>query len=55
MTNKEKLLEQGININALVPVEVPSSSAKVRTTGAFKEREQYWTPRWSWNKANNKA
>ena len=54
MTEQEKLAKQGININALVPVEVPSATC-TRQTSAFREREQYWAPKWSWNKTNNKA
>ena len=54
MTQQEQLAKQGININALVPVEVPGAT-RTRQTSAFRERDQYWAPRWSWNKTNNKA
>ena len=51
MTQREKLAKQGINIDALVPVKVPSSD-KCRQTGAFRERNQFAISKWSWNKTN---
>ena len=51
MTQREKLAKQGINIDNLVPVKVPTSD-KCRQTGAFRERTKFAINKWSWNKTN---
>ena len=52
MTHREKRAKQGINIDSLVPVKVPTSD-KCRQTGAFRTRNQFAINKWSWNKTNN--
>ncbi len=52
MTQREKLAKQGINIDSLVSIKVPSSD-KCRQTGAFRTRNQFAINKWSWNKTNN--
>jgi len=52
MTQREKLIRQGINPDALTALPVPSGD-KVRQTGAFRERNSFPVNKWSWNKTNN--
>ena len=47
MTQREKLLAQGINPDALRVLPVPSGG-KCRQTGAFRKREQFIIAKWSW-------
>ena len=49
MTQREKLLAQGINPDALRVLPV-SSGGKCRQTGAFRQREQFRITKWSWAK-----
>ena len=56
MTQREKLLAQGINPDRLVPVstdgpkrvDICSDGPKRRSTGAFRQREQFTIAKWSW-------
>ena len=57
MTQREKLLSQGINPDRLVPVstdgpkriDVCPDGPQRRSTGAFRKREQFTIAKWSWN------
>ena len=56
MTQREKLLAQGINPDRLVPVgidgpkrvDVCPDGPKRRSTGAFRKRDQFRITKWSW-------
>ena len=58
MTQREKLLAQGINPDNLVPVctdgprrvDVCPDGPRLRSTGAYRKREQFRNTRWSWAK-----
>ena len=56
MTQREKLLRQGINPDRLVPVstngprrvDVCPDGPMRKTSGAFRKREQFTIAKWSW-------
>ncbi len=56
MTQREKLIRQGINPDRLVPVstdgprrvDVCSDGPMRKTSGAFRKREQFRITKWSW-------
>ena len=56
MTQREKLIRQGINPDRLVPVgidgpkrvDVCPDGPQRRSTGAFRKRDQFRITKWSW-------
>ncbi len=56
MTQREKLIRQGINPDRLVPVgiegpkrvDVCPDGPQRKSTGAFRKRDQFRITKWSW-------
>ncbi len=52
MTNKEYLLNQGLNIEKLVPVQVQGAHKPKLSRAFVKVRARHYMPKWSWTIQN---